>query len=59
MAGLLGDFHVYDPANGTWTDLTDSAGGSRPTARYRLGMTNAGDLIYVFGGSLEGARKDR
>jgi hypothetical protein len=57
VAGLLGDLHVYDPANGFWMDLTESASGPRPVARYRHGVTNAGDMIYVFGGSLEGARR--
>ncbi len=50
VAGLLADFHVFEPANGTWTDLTESAGGTWPVARYRHGMTTAGGLIYLFGG---------
>jgi hypothetical protein len=51
VAGLLGDLHVYEPANGTWTDLTETAGGTWPIARFHHGLTSAGGLIYLFGGS--------
>jgi galactose oxidase-like protein len=34
----------------TWTNLTDSLGGTRPSPRSRHTATLAGNLLYIFGG---------
>eukprot|EP00961_Rhodomonas_salina_P208442 2813101-Rhodomonas_salina.4 len=47
----MNDLHVFDPQLMTWEDLSGSTPSSiPPSPRFRLGMTAAGGLIYVFGG---------
>jgi hypothetical protein len=48
--GYLADFHVYDPTTRNWTDLSGSASGSWPSARFLHGVAASGGRIYVFGG---------
>ena len=48
---LLSDLHSFNPALKVWTDLSDSASGTPPTARFRHGFTSAGGKVFVHGGS--------
>ena len=41
---MLGDLHVFDPANMTWAALPPS------TAQFGHGFTSVGDRLYAFGG---------
>ncbi len=50
VAGLLNDFHVYDPANIRWTDLSAAASGSPPSPRDGHGFALLGGKLYVHGG---------
>ena len=47
---VLGDLHSYDPVARVWTDLSQPAGGSVPTARSNHGFTSAAGKLYVHGG---------
>jgi hypothetical protein len=49
-SGYLADLQAYDPATRKWTDLSGSASGSWPSARFLHGFAAAGGRIYVFGG---------
>jgi hypothetical protein len=52
---------VFDPAAGTWTDLSAALSGTPPSPRRGHGFTSAGGKLYVHGGwdgSGEGARGD-
>jgi len=50
VAGLLNDFHVYDPANIRWTDLSAAASGSPPAPRDGHGFALLAGKLYVHGG---------
>jgi hypothetical protein len=47
---LLNDLHVYNPVNGSWTNLSTPASGNPPSARYSHGFASAGGKLYVMGG---------
>ncbi len=49
------DMHSFDPATMTWTLLSAANDTRRPSARCGHGFTSAGDLLYVHGGTSEGA----
>ncbi len=49
-AGLLDDLLVFDPASGTWTDLTGGNSGSSPSPRGGHGFASDGNLLYEHGG---------
>ena len=49
-ADVLGDLHVFDLAALAWTDLTEAAGGARPSPRAGHGFAAANGKLYVFGG---------
>ena len=54
-AGVLNDFYEFDPANMTWTNLSNIVSGVLPGPRCSFGFASAGGKIFVFGGeSLEG-----
>ena len=48
--GFGDDLHSYDPVAMAWTDLSDAASGTPPTARNRHGFTSAAGKLYVHGG---------
>ena len=44
------DLHAYDPANRTWTNLSDPLSGQPPSPRESHGLIAAGGRLYVMGG---------
>ena len=49
-AGLLGDLHVYDSVQMSWTDISVPAYGVPPAPRGSHGLAVVNGLLYVFGG---------
>ena len=47
---FLGDFHRLDIKTMTWSEISDSAMGSAPTARMAYGFLSDFDKLYLFGG---------
>jgi hypothetical protein len=41
---------VYDPAAGSWTNLSAALSGTPPSPRFGHGFTSAGGKLYVHGG---------
>ena len=46
----LSDLHSFDPAALVWRDLSSSAQGNPPAARFGHGFASAGGKLYVHGG---------
>jgi len=49
---VLGDFFCLDTETLTWSNLTHTATGSRPSPRSGQTLTAVGDKIYLFGGGV-------
>ena len=48
--GRVNDLFVLDPSTNTWSDLTYSAIGTRPSPRFVHGFASANNKLFVFGG---------
>jgi hypothetical protein len=57
MAGLLGDFLVFDTMSLVWTDLLGQARGVVPAARCGHGLTSVDGKLYIFGGYGGGSQR--
>jgi hypothetical protein len=49
-AGLVAGVHVFDPANSTWTDISDVVLGIAPLPSCSYGITSANGNLYLHGG---------
>ncbi len=49
--GFFQDLHVYDPDTMAWTDLSATASGTTPSARWGHGFALARGKLYVHGGN--------
>jgi len=49
---VLGDFYCLDTDTLTWTNLTQTAGGTRPSPRSGQTLTTIGHKLYLFGGGV-------
>jgi len=49
---VLDDFYCLDTDTLTWTNLTHSVGGIRPTHRSGHTLTSIGNKLYLFGGGV-------
>jgi len=49
---VLGDFYCLDTDTLTWTNLTTSANGTRPSPRSGQTLTAVGTKLYLFGGGV-------
>ena len=48
--GRVNDLFMLDPSTNTWSDLTYSAIGTRPSPRFVHGFASANSKLFVFGG---------
>ena len=46
----MNDLFVLDPSTNTWSNLTNSASGPRPSVRSGHGFASADNKLFVFGG---------
>ena len=55
----MNDLFVLDPSNNTWSDLTYSVSGQRPSPRYLHGFASADNKLFVFGGYTQNGKTAR
>jgi len=48
LAGSIGDFYVFNPDEGTWTNLSNAPLG--PSPRHSHGLVFANGKLYLHGG---------